>query len=97
MRGLEKHFHQAHDALVAARREPPSLEMARRLDQILELASKPHLHAERLRAGRVVELLEHIGGKEAEQILRDTARGDPLAYVTTAALEAWCRIERLRE
>jgi len=37
-----------------------------------------------------VELLELIGGPEAEKILRDAARGEPLAPLTTTALEAWC-------
>jgi WD40 repeat protein len=96
MLSLKAHFEQAHGALKAARRQPKSVETSRRLDQLLEMGSKTYLDVDRLRAGRAVELLEQIGGADAEAILREAAKGDPQARLTQCAVEALRRIERLR-
>jgi WD40 repeat protein len=72
-------------------KEPPSLEVRRRLEQILRTMDPPA--SERLRALRAVEVLEYMGTPEAKEHLQSLARGAPRARLTR---EAQAALERLR-
>jgi hypothetical protein len=88
---LEKIEELAEPALRRALRErPPSLELRRRLEALLQRLEGPITSTETLRQLRAVEVLEHIGSPEARQVLRTLAKGAPEARLTRetkAALE----------
>jgi hypothetical protein len=82
----------AGPALLAAARQPPSLEAARRMQQLLaklDLASPS-----RLGALRGIELLEHVATPEALRVLRTLAEGAPQALQTQEAQAALRRLTR---
>ncbi|HTU18306.1 MAG TPA: WD40 repeat domain-containing protein [Gemmataceae bacterium] len=67
----------------------PSLEIRRRVEDVLE-----NLKVQKVRAARVVEVLEHIGNADARAFLAELARGASEAELTgeaKAALERLCR------
>lgn len=66
----------------------PSLELRRRVENVLEKSK-----VQRVRAARVVEVLEHIGNAEARAVLAELAKGASEAELTGAAKAA---LERLR-
>jgi RNA polymerase sigma factor (sigma-70 family) len=70
----------------------PSLEVARRLRNLLDAVESRTLTAEQLHAVRAVEVLEHIGTVEAQRVLKTLANGAPEAYLTN---EAKASLERL--
>jgi hypothetical protein len=76
----------------ALERQGLSLEMRRRLEQLLAQLHGPVTEPERLRALRAIEVLEHIGTAEAKQMLANLAKGAPQARVTQ---EAKVALERL--
>ncbi len=72
-------------------KENPSLEVRRRLQQILDsLGKKP----ESLRAARAVEVLEWIGTPEAVRLIGELAGGAADARLTREAVEAKRRLSR---
>ncbi len=72
-------------------KDKPSLEVRRRLQQILDaLENKP----ETLRASRVMEVLEWIATPEAVRLIGELAGGAAKAPLTRQALEASRRIPR---
>jgi hypothetical protein len=72
-------------------KEKPSLEVRRRVQQILEsIESKP----ESLRAVRGVEVLEWIGTAGAMRLLDELASGVADARLTSEAVEAKRRLSR---
>lgn len=72
-------------------KEKPSLEVRRRLRQILEaLESKP----ESLRAARAVEVLEWIATPDAVRLLEELAKGAADARLTHEAAAAYARLRR---
>ena len=81
-------------ALTEALRRPPSLEVRRRVEGLLERLRGERLHppAERLRAARAVEVLERIGDRAARRHLAALAAGAPQAQLT---IEAKSALERL--
>jgi hypothetical protein len=69
----------------------------RRIERILEnLKPQPDgiSRAETQRGLRVVQVLERIGTKEAERVLRSLAASDPPTQITAEAKEALERLGR---
>jgi hypothetical protein len=89
---LEKASDSALPALVAALKKSPSLEAHMRLQQLIAKAQNFVLSHEVLRQVRTVEVLEHIGSKEARQLLQVLAQGAPAAYLTEQAKAALQRL-----
>ncbi len=90
---LETFVDSAEPALRRALAAPASLEMRRRIEQVLEkleLTRWPR----RLRAVRAVELLQEIGSRSARVVLAGLADGAPGARVTREAQAAWDRLAK---
>lgn len=92
---------QAEPALRQALENKPSLEMRKRLGALhaaAELANRGVVRsAELLRTLRAIRVLEHIGDREAQQVLQMLADGDPAARATRQAKDALRRLaKRLR-
>jgi WD40 repeat protein len=89
---------QAEPALRQALESKPSLEVRKRLETLhtdAELAGRGIVRStELLRAVRAIRVLEHIGDREARQVLQKLAAGDPAARSTRQAKEALQRLER---
>jgi RNA polymerase sigma factor (sigma-70 family) len=89
---------QAEPALRQALEGKPSLEARKRLEALhadAEQAGRGVVHsAELLRTLRAIRVLEHIGDREARQVLQKLAAGDPAARSTRQAREALRRLER---
>jgi WD40 repeat protein len=85
----------AEPALRAAAKDPPSPEVRRSVDDLLEKAkTSPYvLTGERLRAWRALDALEMCGTAEACDVLATLAQGDEAARLTR---EAKMAVERLR-
>jgi hypothetical protein len=94
-RGLEGFGAEAEPALRRALAAPPSLEVRRRLEQLLEQLPRAVPPPERLRALRAVEALERAGTAEARRVLRGMARGAPGARLTQEARSALERLARV--
>lgn len=89
---LEQLAEVAEPALRKALRDHPSLELRRRLEQLLDgLPPKP-LPPARLRPLRAVEVLEAIGNRAAQEHLEKLARGAPAARLTCEAKESLRRL-----
>jgi RNA polymerase sigma factor (sigma-70 family) len=87
---VEKH-------LRAALEDKPSLEMRKRLEQLLEKlepGKRPPLTPEELRGTLAVWVLEEVGTDEARQVLSKLAKGAPDAPVTQEAKKALARLEK---
>ncbi len=91
---LEKLGEAALHAMQKALDNQPALETRRRLEQLIEKQEHERRSpsAERLRIGRALEVLEHIGSPEARQVLQTLATGAPGAFLTG---EAKAALERL--
>ncbi len=93
MQGLEKLDRLAEPVLrKALASRPPSLEVRRRVERVLDKLQGPVEGADKLQLLRAVELLEQIGTHEARQILQDLATGTSDAWLT---LEAKATLKRL--
>jgi WD40 repeat protein len=90
---LEKMGELTEPALRKRLADSPPLEVRQRLEHLLEKLAGPITDAERLRAHRSLEILEHIGTPEAKAVLQTLARGAPEARLTQEAKEA---LERLK-
>jgi hypothetical protein len=75
---------RAEPGLREALKGKPTLETRKRVEQLLE--------GIRLRCLRAVEVLEHIGTPDAQQVLKTLASGTPPARLTR---EAKASLERL--
>jgi WD40 repeat protein len=80
----------AEAALRAALAKKPSLDVTRRIEEILKRI-KGDIPPERLRLLRSVEVLEHAGTLEARQVLEALADGAPQARLTQEARAARAR------
>ncbi|HTU89709.1 MAG TPA: WD40 repeat domain-containing protein, partial [Gemmataceae bacterium] len=69
----------------------PSLEMRRRVEELLKTLEKPPF-GETLRTLRAMAVLEHIGTAEARQVLKTLAQGMPEARITHEAKTALQRL-----
>jgi hypothetical protein len=88
---LSKLDRLAEPALQKALKEQPSLEMRRRVQQLLEqIAGIPP--SAQLRLLRAVEVLEHIGTPEARQVLEMLAGGGAAARLTQEAKASLARL-----
>ncbi|MGH7226669.1 MAG: hypothetical protein ACRELF_25920, partial [Gemmataceae bacterium] len=82
----------ASPALRQALEGKPTLEMRRRLQQLLDQSRD--WTAERLREHRAIQALEHIGTRQAKEVLESLAAGAPEAQRTEAAKAALQRLAR---
>jgi WD40 repeat protein len=89
---LEKLGDQAGPALRKVLAAPPSGEVRRRVEELLEKLTKPAATPEQLGTARAIEVLEQIGTAEAKQLLEALAKGAPEARLTLDAKQA---LERL--
>jgi hypothetical protein len=89
---------QAEPALRQALESKPSLEVRKRLETLhtdAELAGRGLVRStELLRTLRAIRVLEHIGDREARQVMQKLAAGDPATRSTRQAKEALQRVER---
>jgi hypothetical protein len=84
----------AWPALVALRGETKSVEVRRRVQDLLGDPPSLRLSGEALRQARAVEALERIGSAEARRLLEALARGDERAPLTLDARAALGRLGR---
>jgi RNA polymerase sigma factor (sigma-70 family) len=91
--GLARLGETARPALQRALAGKPAPEARRRLEDLLRKLPREEESPEKLRLPRVVEVLEHIGTREARRLLKDLAGGEEprLAHEARASLE---RLER---
>ncbi len=82
-RRLEVMGDLAEPALRQALQAPPSLEMRKRLETLLDLATG--LSPRYCQAMRALTILEQLGSSEARQVLEAVAQGVPAARVTATA------------
>jgi len=68
------------------------LEAKRHIEELLDEIRKPTMDAEKIRTFRALEVLEHIGTGEAQDVLKTLAQGAPEARVTR---EAKASLDRL--
>jgi HEAT repeat protein len=83
-RQLESLGEVAKPALEKALDDNPSAEMRRRIEAVLEKLKGP-IPAELMRAFRAIDVLEHIGSRQAQQVLETLAQGAPASFVSQAA------------
>jgi hypothetical protein len=88
VKDLEKLGEVAVPALRKALADQPPLETRRRIEPIL--AREPAVD---LRSLRAIEVLEHIGSREAREILRALAGGAPGARLTEEARASLKRLQ----
>jgi hypothetical protein len=79
-------------SLRRALEKPPSLELRRRVKELLDGLNQ--LPAEQVRGIRAVEVLEHTGSSEAPQVLRSLAQGTPEARLTREAKASLKRLAK---
>jgi hypothetical protein len=89
---LEKLGELAETALRKALASTRSLEVRRRVDNLLHKVEAETLSPDQLLTLRGLEVLEHIGTPEAKQVLQNLAKGAPEARLTQ---EAKASLERL--
>jgi hypothetical protein len=87
---LSKLGDAAAPALRQALESKPSLEMRRRLQQLFDQSRD--WSAERLREHRAIQALEHIGTRQAKEVLKNLAAGAPDSLCTEEANAALQRI-----
>ncbi len=69
-----------------------SLEQQRRLQSLIDRLTQPASSV--MQKSRALEVLEHIGNKEARALLAELAKGDPEARLTREARESLKRTEK---
>jgi hypothetical protein len=84
----------AAPTLRAALEAPPSAEVKRRIEDLLERLAAPLTAPEALREVRAVEVLERIGSADARGLLGDLARGAPEARLTREAQSSLARLAK---
>jgi WD40 repeat protein len=89
---LELLGEQAESALQQVLERKPSLEVRRRVERLLQVVRGPMNSPDRLRTFRAIQVLEHIGTPEAQDVLRTLAKGAAEARLTQ---EAKASLERL--
>jgi HEAT repeat protein len=82
----------AEGALEKVLAKPPSLEVRRRAEVLLQSLAKLHLSPKRLQAVRAIEALEHLGTPEAHALLRELSQGAPTVRITREARAAFERV-----
>jgi WD40 repeat protein len=92
--GLEQQGELAEHALDRALGERPSLEARIRIDRLLRRLERAGPSPERLRVLRAIAVLERMGTRQAQELLRWLAEGAPEAFQTQEALAAVRRLGR---
>jgi len=90
---LEKLGELAKPALEKRLTDMPPLEVQKRIQALLDKLKGPVTEPNKLRALRAIEILEHIGTPEAQEVLQKVAKGTPEAQLT---LEAHAALARLK-
>lgn len=82
--------------LLKAIQNKPSVEVRRRVEQLLDKAENAHLRVDvqLLRSLRAVEVLERLATSEAGQVLQTLAKGNPQARLTQEAAAALQRLAK---
>lgn len=93
---LEKRIEITEPFLMAELGKKPSLEVRRRIEQILSSAAKPISSPRQLRAIRAVEVLERIGSLEAKHLLVTLAKGAMGLRITQEAKTSSERLSQPR-
>src|SRR5262249_19658819 len=75
----------ARSALCEVLKENPSLEVRRRVENLLERIDKAKRPPEQLVEVRCIEVLEYAGTSEAREVLKRLTGGDPRALLTREA------------
>jgi hypothetical protein len=91
---LEKLGEAAQPGLQQALAKKPTLELRRRVEQLLQRLETPPLIPERLGNIRALEVLENLATPEASQVLHTLARGLPEARLTQQAQAVLLRLGR---
>jgi WD40 repeat protein len=86
----------AEEALRKLLEKPPSLEVIRRAELVLQALAKrfTQFPSPAVRVERALQVLEAIGSPEAREVLQALARGDPRARQTQQAQAALERLQR---
>jgi hypothetical protein len=92
---LEKVGALAESALEKALASKPSAEVKRRVEPLLEKLRAPITAGPKLQTLRAIEVLEHIGTPEAQEVLQTLAKGAPEALITREAKASLDRIRKL--
>ncbi len=91
MRELKKLGEAGEPELYKALKDKPSLEMRRRLQQLLEdLRGGTSATGERVRFLRGLEVLEYIGDRQAREALRHLSEGEAGTWFMEEAKAALC-------
>lgn len=83
--------------LEEARKDPPSEEVRRRVEQLINKLNTPGalaLAQERLRVHRIMLLLEQVGTPSAQEVLQKLARGAPEPFLQQEALHSLDRLKK---
>jgi hypothetical protein len=91
---LEKLAEQAEPFLRRRLKENPSVEFRQRAERLLRRLTGFVTVPEAMRRVRAVEVLEHLGTAEAQQVLKELAGGAPEARLTREAKAALERLAR---
>jgi WD40 repeat protein len=90
-KALEQYGYRAEPALRKAQLEVASLEVRRRVTDLLERSERRALD---LRETRALEVLERLGGADAQALLQALAAGDATALLTQEAQKVLARMRR---
>jgi hypothetical protein len=96
---LKKLGAAAEAQLKKALENSPSIEARRRIEALLKILQSPvqHYSGEPLRRIRAIQVLEWIGDKQAQEVLKALAEGSPTARETKDAKAALARLAMLRK
>src|SRR5207247_931342 len=94
MQELDRRAEVVETALRKALQEKPSLEVRRRLIEIIQRLERQTYTGEQLRVFRAIEVLEHIGTPEAQEVLKELAKGASEARLTQEAKAALDRLAK---
>ncbi len=94
MKALEKLGRHEAPGLRGLAAKAESLEVKRRLTQVIDRLESGVLWPDELRAVRSLEFLENIGTTAACVLIGELAKGEPTADLTVRALSARGRLDR---
>jgi hypothetical protein len=89
--------YMAIPAMKKALANDPSVELRKRLEELVNRTESKALSGEELRAGRAIDVLERLGTPEAMAVLKGLADGAPGALITTSAKDALGRLQAAKK
>jgi hypothetical protein len=89
---LEKALDRAEGLMRLRLEKQPSLELRRRIERMLQPLDEQVAPPDRLRLGRALQALEHIGTPAAQEIIEKLSRGCPGAWLTEESRLALARL-----